>query len=328
MEPVEIVLPAYMAEKYGTQIERVDPNGIHLIPVTARSLPKVDISHAAIALHGFFFEPPPFSEMFPLLRKVQWIHIAAAGIDDFASADRQRKGLWVTNVSGAYAAAMTEYVIAGMVLMTRHFRVWVNSQRDHRWPKRTGTSGNELRGRQVGIVGYGHVGRHIATACQALGMTVWATRRTPIIASGEPVDRLLPAQEVTALLESSDFVILAASLNSTTKHLLGEAELRAMKPGAFLVNVARGDIVDQGALIRALRDNHIGGAVLDVATPEPLSADDPLWDAPNLWLTPHTSGDSDEGWQRGMDLFCSNLRLFLDGHPERMGSIINLSAHL
>jgi phosphoglycerate dehydrogenase-like enzyme len=328
MERVEVVLPTWMAEKYGMQIECVDRNRVGLLPVDKQSLHGVDISRAAIALHGFFFESPPFAEIFPLLSKVQWIHIAAAGIDDFASAERQRKGLWVTNVSGAYAAAMTEYAIAGMVLMTRHFGVWFNSQRDHRWPKRSGTSGRELRGKQVGIVGYGHVGRHIATACQALGMTVWATRRTPMIASGEPVDRLLPAHELAALLESSDFVILAASLNSTTKHLLGEPELRSMKPGAFIVNVARGDIVDQSALVRALRDNHIGGAVLDVATPEPLSAGDPLWDAPNLWLTPHTSGDTDEGWQRGMDLFCSNLQLFLEGHAERMGSIINLSAHL
>jgi phosphoglycerate dehydrogenase-like enzyme len=328
MELVEIVLPTYIAEKYGAQIERVRPGRLRLHPIEGKHVPDLDISRASVALHAFFFGPPRFTEIFPLLPKIRWVHIAGAGIDDFASPELQRSGVWVTNVSGAYAAAMTEYAIAGMVLMTRHFRLWIDSHHRHRWPDRTGTSGNELRGKQLGIVGYGGVGRHLATACKALGMTVWATRRTPIFASGEPIDRLLSAHELPALLESSDFVVLAASLNSTTKYLIGEPELRVMKRGAFLINLARGEVIDQEALIRAMRDGHIAGAVLDVATPEPLPAESPLWDVPNLWITPHTSGDTDEGWQRGMDLFCSNLRLFLDGQPERMGNIIDLSAHL
>jgi phosphoglycerate dehydrogenase-like enzyme len=328
MESVEIVLPTYMAKRYGAQIERVEPGCVHLVPIEEGHVHGLDLSRAPIALHAFFFGPPRFTDIFPLLSKIKWVHIAGAGIDDFASPELQHSGVWVTNVSGAYAPAMTEYIIAGMVLMARNFRLWIDSHSEHRWPQRTGTSGNELRGKQVGIIGYGGVGRHLATACKALGMTVWVTRRTPIFASGEPVDRLLPAQELRAVVESSDFVVVTASLNSTTRHLLGQPEFRAMKAGAFLVNVARGEVIDQQALISALQDGHLGGAVLDVTTPEPLPPESPLWNAPNVWITPHTSGDTDEGWQRGMDLFCSNLRLYLDGHPERMGNVIDLSAHI
>jgi phosphoglycerate dehydrogenase-like enzyme len=101
-----------------------------------------------------------------------------------------------------------------------------------------------------------------------------------------------------------------------------------MRPGSFLVNVARGEVVDQAALVAALESGHLGGAVLDVATPEPLPADDELWDAPNLFLSPHTAGDTPEGWQRGIDLFCSNLALYLAGHPEHMGNIVDLRMHI
>src|SRR5262249_53985933 len=137
-----------------------EPGHIRLLPIEGKRCHELEISRAAIALHGFFFGLPRFTDIFPSLPKLRWIHIAAAGIDDFASPKFNRSGVWVTNVSGAYAAAMTEYTIAGMVLMTRHFKLWIDSHREHRWPDRRGTSGNELRGKQVGIIGYGGVGRH------------------------------------------------------------------------------------------------------------------------------------------------------------------------
>jgi phosphoglycerate dehydrogenase-like enzyme len=105
-------------------------------------------------------------------------------------------------------------------------------------------------------------------------------------------------------------------------------QLRAAKPNAYLINVGRGELVDQSALAAALREGRLGGAVVDVVSPEPLPPDSELWEVPNLWITPHLSADTYDGWQRGIDLFCSNLRLFLDGHPERMGNIVDVEAHL
>ena len=279
------------------------------------------------------------NDLLPSLPNLGWIHANAAGIDDLVSPERTalfKRGVWMTNISGGYAAGMVEYVVAAMVMLSRPFPLWQDAARAHRWldrfdtagdsryfrPQLPWTSGGELQGKQVGIIGYGSVGRYLATVCKALGMRVWATRRTPSFSTGEPVDRLLTADELPLLLETSDFLVLAASLNATTRHLIDAAALRRMKKGAFLVNVARGEVVDQAALIAALEAGTLGGAILDVTTPEPLPSDSPLWRAPNLLITPHVSGDTPEGWQRGIDLFCGNLQLYLDGRPEKMGNIV------
>jgi phosphoglycerate dehydrogenase-like enzyme len=157
-------------------------------------------------------------------------------------------------------------------------------------------------------------------------MSVWATKRSPLFLSGEPLDRLLPPDRLDELLAGSDVVVLCASLNRSTHHLIGRAELSAMRPGATLVNVARGGLVDEDALVDALRDGRLGGAVLDVTTEEPLPAESPLWSAPNLYLTPHISGNAPESWDRQLDFFRRNLELFLDGEPERMGNLVDFSA--
>jgi len=159
-------------------------------------------------------------------------------------------------------------------------------------------------------------------------MEVWGCRRTPILPTAEPLDRLLPAADLPALLEACDVVVLTASLNSTTRHLIGAPELARMRPGAILVNVARGGVVDQDALVAALRAGHLRAALLDVATPEPLPPDSPLWDTPGLFLTPHISGTSPEGHQRAIDLFCANLRLYLAGHSEHLGNLVDVRDHL
>jgi phosphoglycerate dehydrogenase-like enzyme len=328
MDKVQIILPEWLADRYGAQILDTAGDRIELLPVNEKEPEKTDISQAKVALHGFWYGPTRFSSLAPAMPRLQWIHITGAGIDDLASPELQSRGIWLTNVSGGYAPAMAEYALAAMIMMSRDFRGWLDAARQHRWINRAETSGHELRGKQIGIVGYGGIGRHLAPICRALGMRVWATRRTPMFPTGEPVDRLLGAHELPSLLAASDFIVIASSLNSTTRHLLDATAFHRIKRGAFLVNLARGEVIDQPALITALETGVLAGAMLDVTTPEPLPADSPLWIIPNLWITPHVSGDTPEGWQRGIDLFCANLRLFLDGHPQRMGNIVNLSAHL
>jgi phosphoglycerate dehydrogenase-like enzyme len=237
------------------------------------------------------------------------------------------RGVIVTNSAGVYAPAMAEYVLAGMVSVAREFRRLSAQQDERRW-NHEAVSGTELYGKRVGIVGFGATGRYIAMVCKALGMDVWATRRKPMLTAGEPVDRLLPAGGLHELLGASDYVVVTASLNSTTRHLLGEAEFRAFKPGAVLVNVARGGVVDQDALLAALDEGRVGGAFLDVVDPQPLPPESPLWSHPRVTITPHISGGSPEGWARSMDLFCSNLPLYLDGDVARLGNLANLADHL
>ena len=149
-----------------------------------------------------------------------------------------------------------------------------------------------------------------------------------MLTTNEPLDRLLPPERMHEMLAGSDYVVVTASLNSTSRHLLGEAEFRALKPGAGLVNVARGGLVDQEALLAALADGRVGGAVLDVVVPQPLPPEHPLWAHPRVIVTSHISGGSPEGWARSMDLFRWNLPLYLDGQADRLGNVVDLADHL
>jgi phosphoglycerate dehydrogenase-like enzyme len=157
-------------------------------------------------------------------------------------------------------------------------------------------------------------------------MTVWATKRSPLFLSAEPLDRLLSPDRLGEMLAVSDAVVLCASLNRSTRHLIGEDELAAMKPTAILVNVGRGGLVDENALVGALREGRLRGAMLDVTAEEPLPAESPLWTAPNLLITPHISGNAPESWDRQVDFFCRNLRIYLEGSPERMGNLVDYAA--
>lgn len=259
---------------------------------------------------------------------VQWVHSVSAGVEHLPLEQMAERGILLTNSAGAYATAMAEYALAGMIMMARSLPSWLDGQRERRWLEAGSFDAMVLRGKRLGIVGYGAVGRELAAAARALGMEVWATKRTPVFLSAEPIDRLLLPSELTQLLSGSDVVVLCASLNRSTRSLIGEAELATMKPTTMLVNVARGGLVDEDALVRALQEGRLRGAMLDVTDHEPLPPESPLWSAPGLLITPHISGNAPESWGWQVDFFCRNLRLYLDGSPERMGNLVDYSAVL
>jgi phosphoglycerate dehydrogenase-like enzyme len=259
---------------------------------------------------------------------VRWVHSISAGVEHLPLGRMAERGILLTNSAGAYAPAMAEYALAAMIMLARSLPSWLEGQRERRWLESDSFETAVLRGKRLGIIGYGAVGRQLATAAKALGMEVWATKRSPLFLSGEPLDRLLPSTDLRELLSMSDFVVLCASLNRTSRHLIGRVELDAMKPTAVLVNVARGGLVDEEALVGALREGRLRGAMLDVTREEPLPPEDPLWTAPNLFITPHVSGNSPESWRWQVEFFCGNLRLYLEGSPERMGNLVDYSAVL
>ena len=257
---------------------------------------------------------------------VRWVHSISAGVEHLPLDRMAERGILLTNSAGAYATAMAEYVVAAAIMLARNLSGWLEGQRERRWLDAEAFGASLLRGKRLGIVGYGAVGRELAIAGRALGMEVWATKRTPVFLSGEPLDRLLPADALHQLLAASDVVVISASLNRTTRTLIGEAELAAMKPISILVNVARGGLIDEDALVRALIDGRIRGAMLDVTVEEPLPEDSPLWTTPNLLITPHISGNSLESWEAAVGFFCANLDLYLAGTPERMGNLVDYTA--
>lgn len=321
-----VALPRGFADAYGVAIEAAAAGRARLLPLRGED-GEADLQEVEIALYAPYEGPLSFAELADRMPGLRWIHSTGAGIESFADPKLAARGVIVTNSAGVYAPAMAEYALAGMVAIARDLRRLIRQQEARCW-KHEPVSGRELYGKRVGIVGYGATGRYLAAICKALGMGVWATRRTPMLTEGEPVDRLLAPDGLHELLGASDYVVVTASLNSTTRQLLGEAEFRALKPGAGFVNVARGGLVDQDALLAALEDGRLDGAVLDVVVPQPLPPESPLWSHPRVIVTSHISGGSPEGWARSMALFCRNLPLYLDGESGRLGNLVELADHL
>jgi phosphoglycerate dehydrogenase-like enzyme len=201
-----------------------------------------------------------------------------------------------------------------MLAVIRRLPQLFELQRERTWQP---LAAQEMRDVTVGIVGLGSIGRAVATLASAVGSRVIATRRQsagdgPDVAG---VDRVLSDDRLPELLAESDFVVLALPLTATTDRLMDATRLAMMKPGAWLINVARGRLVDERALVRALRDGLIGGAILDTILEEPLPATSPLWSTPNLIITPHTSWSSGRVLERSIALFCENLERYREGEP-------------
>ena len=319
------ISPLLLAD-FSRELAAASAGRVSWLPITDGALRDGSLSRANVAVTGHFAPGTSFATVLPALTSVRWLHHVGAGMDRLLGVGLPSSAV-VTNSAGAYAPSMAEYAIAGMIRIARGLDRWTQDQAQRKWQSGVDGPSSELYGARLGIVGYGAIGRHLATAAKALGMEVWATKRTPIIATAEPLDRLLPAEELLELLRACDFVVITASLNATTRHLFGDREFRQMKRTAVLVNMARGAIVDPKALAAALEAGTIRGALIDVTEPEPLLADSPLWTTPNLWITPHISGETSAGYARAMQIFCTNLALYLGGHPDRMGNRVDIPAH-
>ncbi len=245
--------------------------------------------------------------------KVRWLHTASAGVDHVLTpAVKAKPGLIVTNSGPAFEIAISEFVLAWMLLVARRLPELMARQKEHRWES---VVQQELWGQTVGIIGLGPIGLGVAARTKAFGMRTLGFRRSPTPAAN--VDETLTGPDgLHRLLTESDYVVLAAALTGETKALLGPAQIAQMKPTAWLINIARGGLVDEPALIDALREKKIAGACLDVFAQEPLPADSPLWDMPNVHIAPHNS----PGWTTGLEarqkaLFIENLRRFASGEP-------------
>jgi phosphoglycerate dehydrogenase-like enzyme len=325
---LEIVVPRHLAVDHGHRIEGVDPARVRLLPVAGGDPGDPDISTAEIAVRGDYDGPWTFAELVAAMPRLRWIHSLTAGVDDFVSPALQARGCLVTNSAGLLAPALAEYALASMVLLARRMPGRLADQRAHRYPMPLVAPGRELLGSRVAIVGYGGVGRYLARLCKVAGMEVWASRRTAGTPLGEPVDRMFGADELDALLADAPFLVVCAPLTAATRGLIGARELRLLGPDAVVVHIGRGGIVDEAALVAALADGHLAGAMVDVTEAEPLPAESPLWDAPNLWLTPHVAGNTPAAWDRIVALLCANLTEYAAGRPGRMANLVDVARHL
>ncbi len=244
---------------------------------------------------------------------LKWVQTISTGVDRIMTPELALSSVIVTNMSGIHEVTMGEFVLMLMLMFVkgapRSFYQQIEGR--FKWFPM-----DVLTGKTVGIVGFGRIGREVARVSKFFGMKVIATRRTAVEGEvGENADLVLPLARLAELLGQSDFVVLGLPLTDESRGLIGEAAFRAMRPTARLINVSRGGIVDEPALIRALQEKWIAGAGLDVFAVEPLPADSPLRHMQNVIFSPHVSGDIAEYDVYAARLFADNLRRYLSGQP-------------
>jgi phosphoglycerate dehydrogenase-like enzyme len=274
---------------------------------------QVEVFFLSPELTVFARHSPGLREAFEALlsgESLRWVQSGSAGVENPVFRALLERGVLLTNAAGVHAEPIAQYVIMQMLNRIKRTRAHFELQAAHRWQS---IGGGELTGLCVGIVGFGGIGRAVARLARAFGMRVVGSKRTRVEDSA--LDRLYPPEQLGALLSESDFVVLAAPENEQTRGMIDAAALEQMKPKALLINVARGGLIDEEALVDALRRKRIGGAVLDVTATEPLPETSPLWDLPNCVITPHDSGFSPLSLERALDLFLDNLGRFRRGEP-------------
>ncbi len=263
---------------------------------------------------------------------LKWVQAENAGVDHFHGTELWRSPITLTSANGAHTPHMPEWVLSVMLSHAYKLSLSHTYQQKQVWgggEHRALFTPRELRGQTVGIVGYGAIGREIARLTKALGLRVLATKRTETSSTkydgyaapgtGDP-DGTLPDAYFTMgqlpeLLKQSDIVILLVPMTDDTRHLIGANELAQMKRDALLINIGRGGLIDQQALIDAMNNKVICGAVLDVTEPEPLPSDHPLWRTPNVFITPHVAGLSAHYIDNVVRVFAENLRRYANGEP-------------
>lgn len=249
-------------------------------------------------------------------KKLKWIHSTAAGVAQLMYPELRDSGILVTNPSGIFSVPMAEHAMGLLIALARNFPDSVRQQDRARWAQQDlwdlPQHLTELNGQVLLIVGFGSIGHELARRAKAFDMRVWGVSRSGKGDAGL-AEKIIPASRLHEALPHADFVVVSAPETLETRHLIGAQEINLMKRTARLINVARGSLVDQAVLTVALQEQKLAGAALDVTDPEPPAPDDPLWTAPNLFLTPHTSAISDRLWSRQTSLLLDLLQRWFDG---------------
>lgn len=249
-------------------------------------------------------------------KKLKWIHSTAAGVAQLMYPELRDSGIVVTNPSGVFSTPMAEHTMGLLIALARNFPDSVRHQDRCHWGQQEMWDGpphfTELNGLVLLILGFGSIGRELAKRARAFGMRVWGVTRS---GKGDAslAEKIIPVSRLEEALPHADYVVIAAPETVETRRMIGAAQIARMKPGARLINVGRGSLLDEAALIHALETGALAGAALDVTPVEPLPPHSPLWKAPNLFITPHTSAVSDRLWQRETVLLMDLLERWFDG---------------
>jgi phosphoglycerate dehydrogenase-like enzyme len=330
--PTAIALSPILSARYRAQdLERIRAAapGARIVTLSREGLTDEPVDDVEVLLRGWL-SSDAFDRLLARAPRLGWVHSASAGVERALTPAARERGLVITNARGVFSRPIAEYVLMMILAVSRRLPGLLELQRERTWQPLEGV---ELRDVTVGIVGLGSIGRAVGALATAFGCRVVAVRRRSESGSGAGsgaaaadaedsrsfgevmLDRVGGPEQLPELLAESDFVVLAAPLTPETQNMMDARAFAAMKPGAWLINIARGGLVDERALMSAVRDGQIGGAILDTFRDEPLPPTSPFYDLPNIIVTPHTSWSSGRVLDRSVELFCDNLRRYAAGEP-------------
>ncbi len=256
----------------------------------------------------------PTSEMIQRAERLRWIQVGGVGVERMRFPELVNSDIVLTNARGETAINIAEHVMALILAFTRTIHITIKRQMDKVWESRANLPVLEIAGETLGILGLGSIGLQVAKRATAFDMRILAVDPTQTY-KPDYVEALWKIDRFHDMLGQSDFVAICCPLTTETESMMGANEFHTMKPTAFLINIARGGIVDQIALVEALQAKEIAGAGLDALDPEPLPQDSLLWEMDNVIVTPHHAGQSPKAPGRTFDLFCENLKRFVAGEP-------------
>ena len=325
--PTAIALSPILSARYRSQdLERIRDAapGARIVTLSREGLTDEPVDDVEVLLRGWL-SSDAFDRLLARAPRLRYVHSASAGVERALTPAARERGVVITNARGVFSRPIAEYVLMMILAVSRRLPGLLELQRERTWQPLEGV---ELRDVTVGIVGLGSIGRAVGALATAIGCRVVAVRRRSEAGSGSattddegrPFGEVMLArvggpESLPELLAESDFVVLAAPLTPETENMIDASALAAMKPTAWLINVARGRLIDERALLDALREGRIGGAVLDTFREEPLPPSSPFYDLENVIVTPHTSWSSGRVLDRSVELFCNNLRRDAAGEP-------------
>jgi len=251
--------------------------------------------------------------IWPTASRARWVHTRSAGLDGILFPALLESPVTLTNARGVFSEILGEFAMGAMLFFAKDFRRLMTSQIGGKWDPFDVV---EIRGQTLGLVGYGDIGRAVARRAHAFGMNVVALRRRPELTRDDPhVSQVLPPEGKHDMLRQSDYVAVVAPLTPESRGMIAAPEFDVMKPSAVLINVGRGPVVEEAALVRALRERRIRGAALDVFDTEPLPAGHPFYTLDNVLLSPHSADQTSDWKERAMRLFLENFRRYRSGEP-------------
>jgi phosphoglycerate dehydrogenase-like enzyme len=277
-----------------------------------------DAAKAEVAFFTHDVFPSHSAQFFSATRKatgLKWMQVFNAGVDHPVFATILERGVKLTTAAGTTAGPIAQTAMAGLLMLARNYQRWLNGQRNRQWdPMRPPNFPRDLRGQNALVYGLGHIGKEFARLAQVMGLHVIGARRSARQAD-DPVDEFIEAARFRDVLSRCDWLVLTCPLTPETRGLANAEVFAALKPGACVINVGRGEVVVEAALIDALKSGQLGGAYLDVFEQEPLPPESPLWNLPNVYVTPHNATANDGNEARINALFLDNLARYRQGQP-------------